>query len=98
QVYHLEEEHPFPAPAIFLAFRSNAMTDISDKVQNVHLQVDVFVFYETFADTYKGSFNQDDAMAFLEILDKINALLHGGSGQQYSSMRRVSFSPVDTGG
>lgn len=98
QVYHLEEEHPFPAPAIFLAFRSNAMTDISDKVQNVHLQVDVFVFYETFADTYKGSFNQDDAMAFLEILDKINALLHGSAGQQYSSMRRVSFSPVDTGG
>jgi len=29
QVYHLEGEHPFPTPAVFLAFRSNQMTDMA---------------------------------------------------------------------
>lgn len=98
QVYNLENEHPFPAPAIFLAFRSNNMTDSGTKVQNVTMQIDVFVFYETFLDTFKGAYNQNDALDFLDIMDQVNKILHGSSGQNYSSMRRVSYSPVDTGG
>lgn len=98
QVYHLETEHPFPAPAVFLAFRSNQMSDAGNKVQNVSMQIDVFVYYETFLDTYKGAWNQEDALSFLDLMDKLNELLHGSSGNNYSSMRRVAFSPVDTGG
>lgn len=98
QVYNLEGEHPFPAPAVFLAFRSNSMQDMGVKVQNVNLQVDVFLFYETFLDTFKGAYNQDEALEFLDSLDQINTVLHGSSGENYSSMSRVSFSPVDTGG
>lgn len=98
QVYNLENEHPFPAPAIFLAFRSNSMTDSGTKVQNVTMQIDVFVFYETFLETFKGAYNQNDALDFLDIMDQVNKILHGSSGQNYSSMRRVSYSPVDTGG
>lgn len=98
QVYNLEGEHPFPAPAVFLAFRSNSVEDTGVKVQKVNLQVDVFLFYETFLDTFKGAYNQQTALDFLDSLDKINAILHGSEGENYSSMRRVSFSPVDTGG
>ncbi|WP_417366863.1 hypothetical protein [Flavobacterium beibuense] len=98
QVYDLEQEHPFPAPAVFLAFRSNNMTDTGTKVQKVSLQVDVFLFYETFADTYDGAYNQGDALRFIDIIDEINKLLHGSEGQEYSSMRRTSFSPLDGGG
>lgn len=98
QVYNLEGEHPFPAPAVFLAFRSNSVEDTGVKVQKVNLQVDVFLFYETFLDTFKGAYNQQTALDFLDSLDKINAILHGSVGENYSSMRRVSFSPVDTGG
>lgn len=98
QVYNLEDEHPFPTPAIFLAFRTNQTSDVGNKVQQVRMQVDVFVFYETFLDTFKDAYNQKDALAFLDIMDKINALFHGSSGTNYSSMRRIAFSPVDTGG
>lgn len=98
QVYNLENEHPFPAPAIFLAFRSNNMTDSGTKVQNVTMQIDVFIFYETFLDTFKGAYNQKEALDFLDIMDQVNKILHGSSGENYSSMRRVSYSPVDTGG
>lgn len=98
QIYNLEEEHPFPAPAVFLAFRSNQMIDTGIKLQNVQAQIDVFVYYETFLDTYQGAYNQEDALSFLDIMDKVNKLLHGSSGVNYSQMRRISFSPVDTGG
>lgn len=98
QVYNLEDEHPFPTPAVFLAFRTNQTADVGNKVQQVRMQVDVFVFYETFLDTFKDAYNQQDALAFLDIMDKINALLHASSGENYSSMRRIAFSPVDTGG
>lgn len=98
QIYNLEGEHPFPAPAVFLAFRSNRMDDAGVKLQKVQLQVDVFLFYETFLDTFKGAYNQEEALAFLDIMDDINKQLHGSSGTGYSNMRRVSFSPVDTGG
>ena len=98
QVYNLDNEHPFPAPAIFLAFRANNMNDLGDKVQKVTMQVDVFLFYETFLDTYRGAYNQDKALAFLDTIDEINKVLHGSGGEQYSSMRRASYSPLDTGG
>lgn len=58
QVYNLEDEHPFPTPAVFLAFRTNQTSDIGNKVQQVRMQVDVFVFYETFLDTFKDAYNQ----------------------------------------
>lgn len=98
QVYHLEDEHPFPTPAVFLAFRSSQMQDSGNKVQSVTMQIDVFIYYETFLDTYSDAYNQSDALAFLNLMDSLNKLFHGSSGENYSSMRRVSFSPVDTGG
>lgn len=98
QVYNLEGEHPFPAPAVFLALRSNLMEDAATKVQKVVAQVDVFLFYETFLDTFKGAYNEDEALDFLSTIDEINKLLHGSSGNNYNSMRRIAFSPVDTGG
>jgi hypothetical protein len=98
QVYNLEDEHPFPTPAVFFGFRGNSMKDMGAKIQQVAVQIDVFLFYETFADTYKGGINQTDALAFLDTMDGINKIFHGSTGAEYSSMSRKSFSPVDTGG
>lgn len=98
QVYNLEYQHPFPAPAIFLAFRSNVMNDTGVKTQNVEMQIDVFLFYETFADTHRGSWNQETALSYLDNIDEINKVLHGSQGENYTNMSRISFSPVDTGG
>jgi hypothetical protein len=98
QVFNLVDEHPFPTPALFIAFRSSDMQDLGLKTQKVRMQVDFFVFYETFAESYKGSFNQTDAFAILDLIDQLNAVMHASSGQNYSSMSRRSMSPVDSGG
>lgn len=97
QVSFLAEELEFPTPAIFLSFRSKDVTDLGEKVQQMSLQIDIYLFYETFSNTFTGSYNEDDALKFIGLLDFINARLHGTSGENYSSMRKIGFAPEDTG-
>ena len=97
QVGFLEEEHPFPAPAIFYGFTILSTEDGGSKSQDVDLQVDVYHYFETFDDTYDGSYNQDSALAFLDSISDVFRLLHATSGTYYSEMRRIGFRMVDTG-
>lgn len=97
QVSFLMDEHPFKAPAIFIAYRSLATKDGSNKSQSLKLGVDIYYYYETFADTRKGSKTQNKALNFLNTLTQIHQVFHGTSGQYYSEMRRVGFAPVETG-
>lgn len=97
QVNFLETEHPFPTPAVFFAFRSKIIDDVGNNVQTLTIQVDVYLYFETFDDTYLGSHNQQSALDFLTNLTDIYALLHGTSGENYSEMRRTDIHPVDTG-
>lgn len=98
QVNFLQDEHPFQTPAIFLSFRTMMTQDLGQLQQEVNLQVDFYLFYETFADTYNGAYNQESALEFLDLMDKIQATFHGANGENFSAMRRVSFAPEDTGG
>lgn len=97
QVNFLAEEHPFDTPAVFLSYRSLNTEDIGEKVQKLKLQVDFYLYYETFADTYKGAHNQDSALEFIDLMNVINEVFHGTSGLNYSEMRRIGFAPIDTG-
>lgn len=98
QVNFLSEELNFPTPSVFFSYRTKQVDDMGEKIQQITLQIDCFLFYETFADTFQGSFNQEDAMRFLKILDFINSRFHGSSGNNYNSMRKIGFNPEDTGG
>jgi hypothetical protein len=98
QVNYLTEELPFPVPAIFIGFRATGMDDTGKLVQQCDIQVDMYLFYETFSDTYVGSSNQSGALEFLEELTRLHALFHGKSGEHYSPMRRVDVSREDSGG
>jgi len=97
QVGFLEDEHPLPTPAVFIAFRSNSTQDAGELAQIVDLQVDFYLFYETFLDTFHGAYNEEGALDFTKSLDTLFGIFHGTTGENYSSMRRTAFAPVDTG-
>lgn len=97
QVNFLTEEHPFPTPATFLSYRILKTKDVGNKVQEVTLQVDTYFYYETFADTYVGGINQESALDFVRVNGKIYAIFQATDGENYSSMTRIGFGPVDTG-
>lgn len=98
QVQFMADEHPFKSPAVFFGYRILNTDDQGEKQQQLRLQVDIYLFYETFADTSKGSKKQKKALDFLDLLTKINACFHGTSGSYYGEMRRTGFNPVETGG
>lgn len=97
QVNFLADEHPFPTPASFLSFRTRRVEDLGQGIQQPEIQVDAYIFYETYADTYEGSINQDSALDFMNLLDEHQELLHDTSGDFYSNMRWIGTAPVDTG-
>lgn len=97
QVGFLAEEHPFPAPAVFIEFRGQDDTDLGEAGQQVNLQVEFYLFYESLLDTNRGSYNDDDAVAFLEDLTRLNQLFHASVGNSWDGMRRLGFNRVDTG-
>lgn len=97
QVGFLVDQHPFPTPAVFIAFRILNIEDYSENAQKVTLQIDFYYFYETFLDTYSGAYNQADALNYLEELTAIYKVFHGSYGVNYSEMRRTGLNSVDTG-
>ncbi|MDR0872999.1 MAG: hypothetical protein LBN27_05965 [Prevotellaceae bacterium] len=98
QVNYLTEELPFPTPAVFIGFSTTATDDIGTLAQQCAVQIDMYLFYETFSDTYEGSSNQEGALAFLNNLTELYALFHGKAGQNFSAMRRVDMHREDSGG
>ena len=98
QVSFMAEEHPFKSPAVFFGYRVLGTEDQGEKIQELRLQVDVYLFYETFADTAKNSKRQQKALDFLDLLTQINAVFHATNGNYYNNMRRTGFNPVETGG
>lgn len=98
QVSFMADEHPFKSPAVFFGYRVLGAEDQGEKTQELRLQTDVYLFYETFADTAKGSKKQQKALDFLDLLTQINAVFHATNGNYYNNMRRTGFNPVETGG
>jgi hypothetical protein len=98
QVSFLTEELPFDTPAVFIGFSTVAIDDRGTLVQDCDTQIDLYLFYETFSDTYTASANQDRALDFLESLTRLHALFHGKSGDTYSAMRRVDMRREESGG
>jgi hypothetical protein len=97
QISFLEDEHPFPTPALFLGFRILTTEDQGKHIQRLTVQADVYYYYETFSDTFSGSYNQTDALAYLKTLSRIHKTLHGKSGACFSEAKRTGFGAVDTG-
>lgn len=97
QVGYLTEELPFPTPAVFISFILLNADDKGMKGQLCNTQVDFYLFYETFSDTYLGSVNQDSATGFLNQLTELHKLFHATSGINYFEMRRVGMSREDSG-
>ena len=98
QVNYLMEELPFPTPAVFIDFSTREAKDNGLLVQELLVQTDLHLFYETFSDTYDGSYNQAGALDFLNRLTELHALFHGKHGKHYSEMRRTDISREESGG
>jgi hypothetical protein len=98
QANYLTDELPFPTPAVFVGFNTTGVDDTGKKTQQCNVQIDMYLFYETFSDTYSGSYNQERALEFLNELTRLHVLFHGKSGVHFSAMRRTDMNREESGG
>lgn len=98
QIGFLAEEHPFPTPALFIGFSSLEIHKYGKGYQRILMQVDVYVFHESFLDTFQGAYNQNDALYYMLLMDKVNVKLHGKDGETHKNMERIGFDRMESGG
>ncbi len=98
QVAFLTEELPFPTPALFIALNVSNCDDKGLLIQNCETSITFYLFFETFSDTYDGSYNQAGAIDFLRTLTDIHKTLHGQSGTNHGILRRTGMKQEDSGG
>ena len=98
QVDYLSEEHPFATPAVFFGFTTLNVADNGELMQTTDLQVDIYVFWETFSDTYKGAKMQEEALQYLDLLLMVGLMFHGRSGEHFHQMRRSGTYRQESGG
>ena len=98
QVDYLSEEHPFATPAVFFGFTTLNVADNGELMQTTDLQVDIYVFWETFNDTYKGAKMQEEALQYLDLLLMVGLMFHGRSGEHFHQMRRSGTFRQESGG
>lgn len=97
QVSYLTNEIPFPTPSVFISFNLLNAENKGMKGQLCNTQVDFYLFFETFSDTYVGSVNKDSALDFLKQLTEIHKAFHATSGENYWEMSRVDMKREDSG-
>ena len=98
QISYLTDELPFPVPALFFAFRTLEIKDKGLRAQDCDTQIDMYLYYETFSDTYDGAYNQASALDFLSTLTEVHKVFHGKSGANHGTMRRVHVGSEESGG
>ena len=98
QVDYLSEEHPFPTPAVFFGFTTLNVADNWELMQTTDLQVDIYVFWETFADTYNDAVMKEEALMYLDLLLMVGLMFHGRSGEHFHQMRRSGTFRQESGG
>lgn len=98
QTDNLEEESMFPTPAVFIGFNTLDISDIGILAQDIDLQIDLYVFWETYSDTYNEAVMQEDALNYLNLLTLLGMMLHGKSGKHFGTLRRTHVGRVESGG
>ena len=98
QVDNLSEELPIPTPAVFFGFTTLNVADNGELMQTTDLQVDIYVFWETFADTNNDADMKEEALMYLDLLLMVGLMFHGRSGEHFHQMRRSGTYRQESGG
>lgn len=94
-----DAEHPLRLPAVFIGLGTPDTQDGGALVQNVRLQVDLYVWWETSAASVEGASSvQDSALNCLDLLTALNVLFHGYTGTEFSTLRKTGVQYLESGG
>ena len=97
QTEMFEVEFPFPFPAVFIEINSDDIESIGELAQDINAFITFHVAYETLAETYQGSYNQNSALGFFDLLTDLHKLLHSTYGANFGQLNRVALRAEQSG-
>jgi hypothetical protein len=89
QLLHLTKELGIPMPAILISFPEIEFEMLGAGLRKGETVVRVTSLFESYADSYFGSVDQDVALQYLEFNDLVFSTLEGLSGSAFSSLNRI---------
>lgn len=79
-----------PKPAVLIAFMRFDWSDMGNGIKVGKGIVRVRVICENYAESYTGSIDQELALAFFDLNEKVDAALEGLSGTKFSELKKVA--------
>lgn len=79
----------FPRPAVFLSYGRTDWNNISLGGQLGDAIIRVRIVVENYAEAYEGSINQEKALEFFDINEKVHLALQNLSGTYFKNLSRV---------
>lgn len=85
-----ENELLVPKPAVLIAFLRFEWSDIGNGVKEGKGSIQIRTAIENYAESYSGSIDQDAAISFFELNEKIDNALEGFSGDNFSALAKIA--------
>ena len=98
QPEHVSESQPLPSPAVFIGFSTQDTKDNGILVQDVILQIDLYVFWNASSGTSAAGVIQEGSLNCLNLLTAMNVLFHGYTGEGFSTLRQKGFERMESAG
>ncbi len=95
QLNYEMEEYPYPESTLFIEFNTDNIQSIGNNAQDMFTRIRFIYCFDTLSDTFDGSENQAVALAFGNIIRKLHHILQNKSGDNFSSLDRISLTKVD---
>ncbi|HUH35131.1 MAG TPA: hypothetical protein VL022_04795 [Moheibacter sp.] len=88
--YEKENELLIPKPAVLIAFLRFEWQDVGNGVKEGKGSIQIRTGIENYAESYTGSIDQEDAIAFFELNEKIDKTLEGLSGANFTALEKIA--------
>ena len=95
QIQHLTKELGIPLPAVLISFPEINYSQLGAGLTEGDVIVRITSLFESFADSYFGSVNQDIALQYLEFNDLLFQTLEGLKGATFSNLTRTNETEDD---
>jgi hypothetical protein len=79
-----------PKPAVLIGFMRFEWSDIGNGIKQGKGTIRVRVACENYAESYSGSIDQDKALEFFDLNEKVDAALEGFTGTKFSKLIKTA--------
>ncbi len=83
-------QYVLPLPAVLISFGKFHYKDIGSGIKQGEGTIKFKVAFENYADSYTGSINQEQALAFFDFNEAVQEVLESFSGEDFSELNLIA--------